>query len=71
MKSVFLFAIPVVMLCSQWQAGDEKKRSAEMKDMLLIEGGTFRMGDVFDEGLPHASPVHAVTISSFFLNRFS
>ena len=41
----------------------------EMTDMQFIEGGTFRMGDVLDEGLPLATPVHDVTLSGFYLNK--
>ena len=41
---------------------------SEMKDMRFVEGGTFEMGDVFDEGVQFATPVHAVTVSDFYLN---
>ena len=36
----------------------EPGAKSEMKDMRLVEGGTFPMGDVFDEGVRFASPVH-------------
>jgi len=42
---------------------------SEMKDMRLIKGGTFQMGDVFGEGVRFATPVHQVTVSSFYLNK--
>jgi formylglycine-generating enzyme required for sulfatase activity len=38
--------------------------------MLSIVGGTFKMGDVFDEGVRFATPVHEVTVSSFYLNKY-
>lgn len=41
-----------------------------MRDMQLVEGGTFRMGDVFDEGVRFASPVHEVTVSTFYINKY-
>jgi sulfatase modifying factor 1 len=46
--------------------GDGK---AQTRNMLLIEGGMFQMGDVFDEGVRFATPVHQVTVSSFYLNK--
>ena len=51
-----------------FSAGDH--RDAETGDMVFIEGGTFPMGDVFDEGVRLATPVHEVTVSSFHLNKY-
>ena len=41
-----------------------------MRDMRLIDGGTFQMGDVFDEGIRFATPVHEVSLSSFYLSKY-
>ncbi len=49
-------------------AGDN--RDAETAHMLFIQGGTFKMGDVFDEGVRFATPVHEVTVSGFYLNKY-
>lgn len=38
--------------------------------MQSIAGGTFRTGDVFDEGVRFATPVDDVTVSSFHLNKY-
>ena len=35
--------------------------------MVLIKGGTFRMGD--DGGLPHERPAHDVTLKSFWIDK--
>ena len=43
---------------------------SEMKDMRLVEGGTFEMGDVFNEHVQLATPVHEVTVSAFCLNKY-
>jgi hypothetical protein len=40
----------------------ERGAASEMKDMRLIEGGVFQMGDVFDEGVQFATPVHEVNV---------
>jgi formylglycine-generating enzyme required for sulfatase activity len=37
--------------------------------MVCIKGGMFRMGDVFDEDVRFATPVHEVTVSSFYLDK--
>ncbi len=42
---------------------------SEMDDVQLVKGGTFQMGDVFGEGVRLATPVHDVTVSSFYLNK--
>lgn len=38
--------------------------------MVLVEGGTFMMGDVFAEGGANETPVHQVTLSPFYLAPF-
>ena len=45
-------------------------RETEMEQMLFIKGGTFLMGDIFDEGVQYATPVHEVTVSGFHLNKY-
>ena len=39
-------------------------------DMVLVEGGTFQMGDVFDEHVRWATPVHEVTLTAFYLCKY-
>jgi len=51
-------------------AKEGPEAQSEMVDMRLIEGGTFRMGDVFDEDVRFATPVHEVTVASFYLNKY-
>ncbi|UCE60198.1 MAG: formylglycine-generating enzyme family protein [Phycisphaerales bacterium] len=41
-----------------------------VSNMVLIEGGTFDMGDIFGERTPLAAAVHKVALSDFSLNRF-
>ena len=48
----------------------EPATESEMADMRLVTGGTFEMGDVFDEGVRFATPVHEVTVSDFYLNKY-
>jgi len=38
--------------------------------MALIPGGTFQMGDSFSEGAVWELPVHAVTVSAFYLDKY-
>lgn len=70
MKIAFLLAALAVIGGPVGVEDGEKERPSEMADMRLIEGGTFRMGDVFEEGVRFATPVHDVTISTFHLNRY-
>jgi formylglycine-generating enzyme required for sulfatase activity len=36
-------------------------------DMVLIPGGSFAMGDTFNDGFPGEKPVHTATVSAFYL----
>lgn len=38
--------------------------------MVLVKGGTFRMGDTFGEGKAFEKPVHDVTISDFYISKY-
>lgn len=44
-----------------------KGSNAEPRDMVLIPGGTFRMGT--DDGFEYEKPVHEVTVASFWMDR--
>jgi len=41
-----------------------------LSDMLLIPGGTFKMGDNFNEGNSDELPVHTVTVDSFYMAKY-
>lgn len=43
--------------------------SLALKYMLLVPGGTFEMGDVFDDGDAWEKPVHTVTLSDFYIGK--
>ena len=51
------------------EAADESVKS-KADDMAYVEGGTFQMGDIFDEQVRFATPVHEVTLSSFYLGKY-
>ena len=40
------------------------------ENMVLVEGGTFQMGDTFGDGSTDEKPVHSVTVSSFYLGKY-
>ena len=62
----------VLILAGGCGAGGEERGTAPdtAQQLQLVEGGTFEMGDVFEEGVPLATPVHEVTVSSFYLSRY-
>ncbi len=39
-------------------------------EMIFVQGGTYEMGDHFNEGEANEFPVHEVTISSFFIGQY-
>ncbi len=42
----------------------------QIEGMILVEGGTFDMGDHFDEGYYDELPVHEVTLNSFLIGQY-
>lgn len=38
-------------------------------EMIFVEGGTFRMGDVWGDGHNHEKPVHTVSLSNYYLSE--
>jgi formylglycine-generating enzyme required for sulfatase activity len=40
------------------------------KKMVYVDGGSFEMGDIFQEGLEQEKPVHKVKLSGFYLSRY-
>jgi len=38
-------------------------------NMIFVEGGTFVMGDHFNEGIDNEIPLHNVTLSSFYISK--
>jgi formylglycine-generating enzyme required for sulfatase activity len=37
--------------------------------LVKIPGGTFQMGDIFDEGIENEKPVHPVSLNGFYIGR--
>ncbi len=56
----------ILASCSQDNPGNTREES---RDMVLIDGGTFRMG-LDHPMMPEASPIHQVTVDSFYIGRY-
>lgn len=56
----------VARMASQWLTTDPHIPD----DMARIPGGTFDMGDNFNEGNSDELPVHTVTVDSFFMGKY-
>lgn len=52
------------------QTTPDRSPDTAMINMVLVEGGTFQMGDVLNDGIQFALPVHEVTVSSFHLHKY-
>ncbi|MBN1817780.1 MAG: SUMF1/EgtB/PvdO family nonheme iron enzyme [Sedimentisphaerales bacterium] len=55
----------LLIMISAWQTGNRLPA-----DMVVIPGGTFQMGDNFNEGWPEELPVHTVTLDSFAMGKY-
>jgi len=54
------------VMANQWLTGDP----CVPDDMVRIPGGTFEMGDSFNEGDSDELPVHTVTVDSFYMGKY-
>jgi len=70
MKTAFLVLLVITVASPMGVLSDEKVKSSAMADMELVKGGAFKMGDIFEEGVRLATPVHEVTVSDFYLCRY-
>lgn len=61
--------LAIVLLGAALPFTADGDRDAGTRDMVFVEGGTFLMGDVFDEGVRFATPVHEATVSGFYLSK--
>jgi formylglycine-generating enzyme required for sulfatase activity len=48
----------------------DKTVTANYVDMVSIPGGSFQMGDSFDEGYSNELPVHTVTVDAFSMGKY-
>ena len=44
--------------------------NAKESDYVLVQGGTFTMGDTFGGGEKNEKPTHNVTLYSFYMSRY-
>jgi len=65
MKSKIVF-LGIIALIAQSATA---QNSAAKVEMVRIPGGTFRMGKEWGEG-DDVTPVHAVTLSDFYMSKY-
>lgn len=67
--SLLIAIVVLVISCKNKTTNKETKISTETSpDMVLIPGGSFMMGD--DNGQDMEKPVHAVEVSSFYMDKY-
>jgi len=63
MKTRIFILLAILILCALFH----NSRLSSNRNMILVKGGTFEMGDVFNEGNEDELPVHKVTVNDFYL----
>ena len=48
----------------------QKAQHANLGEMVLVQGGTFEMGDTFGGGSDDEKPVHEVTLDDFYIDKY-
>jgi formylglycine-generating enzyme required for sulfatase activity len=72
-KRMWIIAAVLLGTAAPATWSQEQCQSAEkgtILDMVLVQGGTFQMGDIFGDGNSGETPVHTVTVSSFFMSKY-
>ena len=66
-----------ILLAALWGCGQVRQSDIPSADeialageMVLIPGGTFRMGDLSGEGRDNEKPVHNVSVPAFYLGKY-
>ena len=58
----------------RYKAEAERKRGARPanlpSDFVFVKGGTFQMGDTFNEGNDDEKPLHSVTLGDFYMSKY-
>lgn len=67
MQKILMILTSVLFLSSCVIFKHEKKPYAPV--MIFVEGGTFTLGDIFDQENTDALPTHKVEISSFYIGK--
>ncbi len=78
MKKLLLLMTLILTLVS---CGTQASKEAEVKEVVqeevqvedgyvLVEGGTFTMGDTFGDGEEDQKPTHSVSLDSFYISKY-
>ena len=62
-------AVVIALLGATPVSPDKPPPAPVNEALVLVKGGTFEMGDVLEEGVRFATPVHEVTMADFYLGR--
>jgi formylglycine-generating enzyme required for sulfatase activity len=64
----YIFLTACLLLCAVIQLNSIT--NPVNNDLVLVKGGFFEMGDVFNEGKDDEKPVHKVTLSDFYICKY-
>ena len=69
LSSFFLTGTLVTAEAADQSSPDYGEQFKDYKDMVLIKGGCYEMGDSFGEGFVNEKPVHEVCLDDFYLGE--
>jgi formylglycine-generating enzyme len=53
-----------------WSCGTVPSEEDDVTNMILVQGGTYTMGDVWGDGHTDETPTHEVTVSDFYIGKY-
>jgi formylglycine-generating enzyme required for sulfatase activity len=65
-----LTCLTLLLFIGAGTAFSEKKGDLLLTNLVLVDGGTFRMGDPFGEGNENEQPVHEIKLADFFMAKY-
>jgi len=67
-----IFSISLLFSCEDTSSfiPDEEPPESTPDNYMFVKGGTFEMGDPFNDGTPNERPIHKVTLSDFYMSKY-
>jgi formylglycine-generating enzyme required for sulfatase activity len=70
MMRMLLFVLVITLFLMMGCEENSTESKVNYGEMVYVEGGSFEMGDHFNEGSSSALPLHEVTLNSFYIGHY-
>ncbi|MBN2280293.1 MAG: SUMF1/EgtB/PvdO family nonheme iron enzyme [Candidatus Marinimicrobia bacterium] len=67
---IFNYAIDNVDVKNLFHENGWEGNNPQEENMVFVEGGAFQMGDIWGDGYSNETPVHDVTLNTFYISKY-